>query len=399
MSELNAAHSQTLSPGCQICRQGKWSCLFINDVCTADCYFCPKRHTQKSLPRANRISFPDINAYLAFISNQHITGISFSGGEPLLSLDQILKWTYWIRERFGSSVYLWMYTNGDLIDKTVLRDLAKVGIDEIRFNICARNYEMSCVALACEHLPIVTIEIPAIPKDERVLWEAIKKMPEIGVSYLNLHELYVTSANQAAIRRHGYHFNFYGFPTPIPGSKALALRMIQKGKAQGLKIFIHYCSLAYKQGTQNTATRHQASKILKEPFQTISAGGFIRSVFIQFESHETFQEIVLLKEKQGLWDLDLENKRLYIHPSLLIRPELQAYKGGIQYFNAEFITADSELMDIYQVYREKLISPGFRIGAGCWETGILQDISVRELRAILIDSQLWFEKMRRYEER
>lgn len=398
MSELNATNRQELSPGCQICRQGKWSCLFVNDICTADCYFCPKLPNQRPLPRANRIPFPDIDAYLAFIANQHITGISFSGGEPLLSLDQILKWTYRIRETFGSSVYLWLYTNGDLIDKTVLSDLAKVGIDEIRFNICARNYDMSRVALACERLPIVTIEIPAIPKDEHILWGAIKKMPKLGVSYLNLHELYVTSANQEAIRRHGYHFDFHGFSIPIQGSRDLALRMIQKGKAQGLKIFIHYCSLSYKQAIQNTVTRHQASEMLKKPFQTITACGFIRSVFIQIESQEAFQEIVLLKEKKGLWDLDLANQRIYIHPSLLIQPELQAYKGGIQYIDAEFTTVNSELLDIYQVFAEKMISPGFRLRAGGWEAGTLRNISVGELKAILIDSQPWLEKMRRYEE-
>jgi len=398
MSDLNATYAQDLSPGCQICRQGKWSCLFINDVCTADCYFCPKLTNQRTLPRANRIPFPDIEAYLAFISTQNITGISFSGGEPLLSLDQILKWTFRIRERFGSSVYLWLYTNGDLINNSILSDLAKVGIDEIRFNICARDYDLSRVALACESMPIVTVEIPAIPNDENILWDAIKKMSKIGVSYLNLHELYVTSTNHEAMKRQGYHFDFHGFSTPIQGSKDLALRMIQKGTAQGSKIFIHYCSLSYKQTTQNTVSRHQASKMLKKPFQTITASGFIRCVFIQLETQEVFQEINLLKEKKGLWDFDLASQRLFIHPSLLIQPELQAYKGGIQYFDAEFSTVDKELMEIYQVFKEKMISPGFRLRVGGWETGTLRDISVSDLKAILIDNKLWLEKMRRYEE-
>ncbi|MBG0778691.1 MAG: radical SAM protein, partial [Desulfotignum balticum] len=29
-----------ISPGCRFCGQGEWSCLFINGVCNARCFYC-----------------------------------------------------------------------------------------------------------------------------------------------------------------------------------------------------------------------------------------------------------------------------------------------------------------------------------------------------------------------
>ena len=35
------ADVNNLSPGCRHCGQGDWSCLFINGLCNASCFYCP----------------------------------------------------------------------------------------------------------------------------------------------------------------------------------------------------------------------------------------------------------------------------------------------------------------------------------------------------------------------
>ena len=43
---------RNLSPGCRICVEGSWSCLFINGRCNARCFFCNSEYLQngQSIP-------------------------------------------------------------------------------------------------------------------------------------------------------------------------------------------------------------------------------------------------------------------------------------------------------------------------------------------------------------
>ncbi|HPS94125.1 MAG TPA: radical SAM protein, partial [Deltaproteobacteria bacterium] len=43
LSAFNATKLFTggISPGCRLCGEGAWSCLFINNLCNAHCFFCP----------------------------------------------------------------------------------------------------------------------------------------------------------------------------------------------------------------------------------------------------------------------------------------------------------------------------------------------------------------------
>jgi hypothetical protein len=43
-----------LSPGCRLCAEGVWSCLFINGRCNARCFYC--RLNSSRLPMPVRVS-------------------------------------------------------------------------------------------------------------------------------------------------------------------------------------------------------------------------------------------------------------------------------------------------------------------------------------------------------
>ena len=61
-------HSVTLSPGCELCGQGSWSCLFLHGVCNASCFFCPGDMVHRDAPpNAERISFYSTGDYLAYV--------------------------------------------------------------------------------------------------------------------------------------------------------------------------------------------------------------------------------------------------------------------------------------------------------------------------------------------
>src|SRR6056297_1047013 len=56
-----------LSPGCRSCGDGTWSCLFINNICNANCFYCPTSQDEYSEPTTQTVQFPDVEDYIAYI--------------------------------------------------------------------------------------------------------------------------------------------------------------------------------------------------------------------------------------------------------------------------------------------------------------------------------------------
>ncbi|MGD1973069.1 MAG: radical SAM protein, partial [Desulfobacterales bacterium] len=96
--ESNWVYSQTklythaISPGCALCGQGEWSCLFINGICNARCFYCPTSQDDSGPPMANAIVFDDPRDYADYVSRFHIKGVGFSGGEPFLTFNRLLSY-------------------------------------------------------------------------------------------------------------------------------------------------------------------------------------------------------------------------------------------------------------------------------------------------------------------
>jgi len=130
-------HSVDLSPGCLLCGQGAWSCLFINSICNASCFYCPTEQPSKSEPTTNGIPFQSPQTYVDYLKKFRIGGVGISGGEPFLTFDRTMQFVSTIKRHLGSRVYLWMYTNGILATEERLRKLRDAGLDEIRFDITA----------------------------------------------------------------------------------------------------------------------------------------------------------------------------------------------------------------------------------------------------------------------
>lgn len=68
-----------------------------------------------------------------------------------------------------------MYTNGYLIDKNKLITLKEAGLNEMRFNIAARHYDLKAVKMAADIIDTVTVEIPAVPEDYEILKDVCPK--------------------------------------------------------------------------------------------------------------------------------------------------------------------------------------------------------------------------------
>lgn len=159
-----------LSPGCMSCGQGTWSCIFIDCLCTAKCFYCPqdRKNKKEQPPNESGLNFDNADDYVDYLEKFKFKGASFSGGEPLLEYEKVLTYIRKIRERLGRDIYIWLYTNGDLVDKNKLNTLKEAGLNEIRFDIAARNYDLKAAKMAIGIIDRVTVEIPAIPEDYEI---------------------------------------------------------------------------------------------------------------------------------------------------------------------------------------------------------------------------------------
>ncbi len=309
---------KNISPGCNLCGQGSWSCLFINGVCNASCFYCPTEQKEESVPTTNTIEFPDVEDYIAYIKKFDFKGVGISGGEPFLTFDKTLQFISAIRNTFNSNIYIWMYTNGILATKEKLLMLKKSGLNEIRFDLSAVGYKLDAVKLAVKVIEKVSVEIPAIPEDFDKLTTLIKDLNSLGVNFLNLHQIRCTPHNYKNLVKRGYTF-LHGSKIVVLESELTALRLIQYNIGNKIDFPINYCSFIYKYRYQNRAARVRHAREICNSFEEITETGLIRNLVIK-DSPERIQYILeKVKQEyqdQSLWNLNYHKDTLIFHSSL-----------------------------------------------------------------------------------
>jgi pyruvate formate-lyase activating enzyme-like uncharacterized protein len=314
-------HSGPLSPGCLICGSGGWGCNFINGLCTRHCFYCPQDRSRKEERESNTdgITFKNPSEHISFLKIFQIRGVGFSGGEPLLVLDKLLSHITAIRQEFGNSMYLWMYTNGDGMDRGVLRKLQDAGLDEIRFDLSARKYDLAPAVLSKEFIPTVTVEIPAIPEDFDLLKGLLVEMERVGVNFLNLHQLLANEHNYKALRKRNYHFLHQPIISVFE-SELCALKLLLFARQHGVQLPINYCCNAYKNRFQGRDHRTRQGRAVLKGFEEITSAGYIRSFRVR-DSREGIGSMVRRLEEAhcpaGLWQCNERKTEVAIHSDLL----------------------------------------------------------------------------------
>lgn len=295
---------QNISKGCQICGSGKWSCLFITNKCNASCFYCPARQDQDEQPSTQGLNFDNPIDYAEYVKHFGFKGVSFSGGEPLLFFDRTLEYLKAVRKICGSEIYIWMYTNGILADPEKLQKLADEGLNEIRFDIGATGYKLDKVKLAKGIIPVVSIEIPAVPEEKNRLLSLLPQMVEAGVHHLNLHQMRLTSYNADKVVKKGYTIINAEKPIVLE-SELTVLEIIQFAKEQNINLGINYCSFHFKNRFQKAGFRN----ILNENFATsaiLTNNAYLR----EFEGTQiTYKSLKLFSEKP----LKIDSKELILN--------------------------------------------------------------------------------------
>lgn len=273
-------HSGSLSPGCRLCVEGSWSCLFINGRCNLSCFYCPSSQDEIGRPTTNNLSFVSADHYLAYLRHFGFRGFSLSGGEPLLTLERSLNYLATIKKHFGDNIHSWIYTNGSLVTRDILARLRDCGLDEIRFDIGALDYSLDQAILAVGKIPTVTIEIPAVPEEQQRLQNTLKQMADGGINFLNLHQLRLTNYNYRHFKKRPYSY-LHGEKITVLESELTALELLNYARNEGLQLPINYCSFVYKNRYQKAAGRGRGALDLGKSHEQATPAGYLRSCSVK----------------------------------------------------------------------------------------------------------------------
>ncbi|GET25007.1 radical SAM protein [Prolixibacter sp. NT017] len=292
--------TRNLSPGCRLCGAGEWSCLFINNRCNAHCFYCPAPQETIGVPETQTIDFHTPEEYVAYIKKMGFKGVSFSGGEPFLTFERVKTFLKALRDAFGNELYIWMYTNGILSTPQKLKELAELGLNEIRFDIGATNYNLKKVKQAIGIIPVVTVEVPAVPDELEQLKKAVKELAEAGLSHLNLHQMRLTPYNLPKLIDRNFQFA-HGPRVTLPDSEITALKILEYTKQEQINLPVNYCSYAYKSRYQKSGFRNKLAPFIVKPFEEITEKGYIRNLAIVVSDWVQFRQLFaqLPESEQG----------------------------------------------------------------------------------------------------
>ncbi len=307
-----------ISPGCDLCGKGGWSCLFINGICNAQCFYCPSAQKEKGQPMTSSVEFASPNEYASYVNAFNIKGVSFSGGEPFMTFERVLTFLKTLRSKVIHPLYIWMYTNGILVTEDKLKKLRDNGLDEIRFDISATRYKLDALKKALGIIPKVTVEIPAIPEDLEKTKVVIKELYERGVNYLNLHQLRCTQFNKAAFIKRGYTF-LHGPGVTILETELTALELIRYSLDENIALPINYCSFTYRNQFQGAGAKKRTALVIKSTHEDITPTGHIRSMSLcgnEEQIHSIHNHLIAQQVDTSLYLMSKACDQLFFNAAL-----------------------------------------------------------------------------------
>jgi len=175
--------------------------LFVTGLCGRGCFYWPvsDEKKEKDVVFANERCVENDEDLIEEAISMKALGTGITGGEPLLRLDRVIHYIRLLKNRFGSSHHIHLYT-ALAPENDILESLKNSGLDEIRFHppvhlwpdINNTEYR-SCIISAHKLGLSAGIEIPSICSD----YEAILSLLEEMGGFLNLNELEFSDTNAA----------------------------------------------------------------------------------------------------------------------------------------------------------------------------------------------------------
>jgi len=279
-----------LPEGCRLCYKGAKMVLYVTGICGKNCFYCPvsNERREKDIIFANERRVNRDEDLLEEAVSMDALGTGITGGEPLLRLDRVIHYIKLLKNKFGKSHHIHLYTAFSP-NKGVLESLKKAGLDEIRFHPpqnllpgITRTYYRVSLKQAHELGLSVGIEVPSITCD---LSGVISLLKEVD-GFLNLNELEFSETNYSQLKKHGYA-TVDDISCAALGSREVA-QVLDYDK-------LHFCSSRFKDAIQLRERFKRIAKRSARYFDEITDDGTLVYGVIEGSCEG------LLKEA-GVWD-------------------------------------------------------------------------------------------------
>jgi len=349
-------YTNPLSPACKMCEKGSKMVVLITGLCSAKCFYCPlsTRKLGKDKIFANEWELKNEEDTEKLIHEAELikaTGAGITGGDPLLVWKRTKNYILILKNAFGSSFHIHMYTSG-LKNSDHVNDLVSAGLDEIRFHPAPEYWSdmpnspiIHSIKNAKNTSMDIAIEIPVIPNMDKKIILLINWANDIGIKWVNLNELEYSETNAKILNDKGFDVKD-DISAAVKGSQESAYNIINKVSKLDLEIGVHYCSSSFKDATQLRNRIKRRARSVAKDFEVITNEGTILKGVIYVKNMSLNDLYDLLKEEFNIEDSKLfvnkEKKRIELNILFLQKIAINLKKKDIKCFIVEeYPTADS----------------------------------------------------------
>ncbi len=281
------AYARGLPEGCKLCMRGSKLVVFVTGLCDDTCFYCPVSRSKlgRDLVYADEEPVTRLIEVVEEAERIGAEGAGITGGDPLLKLDRTVRLLRFLKDFYGPSFHVHLYTSGRYATREVLLELARAGLDELRLHPTEpwlwRVVEKA-VAVIGDRVS-VGVEVPVFPDRVDQLLERIKWLDSIGVEFINLNELEASPDNVEAIRARGYQVEGYR----VLGSYEAGIRLVEEAYTATKRIVVHFCSAAYKDKIQFRRRMLRKARRAAKPYEQVTIHGTV--VFLEADTSEALQ--------------------------------------------------------------------------------------------------------------
>jgi len=222
---------KALSKGCQACKSGGYLCFYAGKKCNLDCVYCAQGTKKEKWAQPEAIDLINDQYHIeeimdvfnnpeAIWTGSNVRCIEYSGGEPFIYLDKVLKLSRFV-SRYHNHIYQMIVTNGLLVTRDKLKELRDCGVKEIKFHIGAARFSkkvLDNLEMAVGIMDYVSVITPPTPELKEFLIDkkGIHLLEGVGLHQLGLSELgstdilHLSEMNKAGDKRALEYFQKLG---------------------------------------------------------------------------------------------------------------------------------------------------------------------------------------------
>lgn len=261
--------------------------LFVTGLCRKNCFYCPVscERKDKDVIFANERPVKKDEDIIEEAVSMDALGTGITGGEPLLRLKRVTRCIKLLKNHFGGSHHIHLYT-ALAPGKNVLECLRSAGLDEIRFHpppevwaSINRTPYREAIMNSCEIELSTGIEIPSISSD---LSGILFLLEEVG-GFLNLDELEFSETNACELKKRGY--------APVNDVSSAALGSKEAAGAL-IGSRLHFCSSRFKDAIQLRERFKRIAKKVSRDFDEVTEDGTLVYGVIEGDCMDILKETV-----------------------------------------------------------------------------------------------------------